>query len=101
MLKALQREIEMRKNYCPEETVETVYLGGGTPSVLETDEINLLLEKVFSIYAIKDHAEITIEINPDDITKHFIQALRSTVINRLSFGCQSFYEKDLDAIPDD
>ena len=77
------------------EVVETVYLGGGTPSVLETGEINALLDTVFHNFEVKADAEITLEANPDDLHLRKILDLKQTPVNRFSIGVQSFFEEDL------
>ena len=95
LIAALIREIKLQKNYLTGETIETVYFGGGTPSVLNADEINVLLNAITSLYAVSANAEITLEANPDDLSKEKLQALRQTDINRLSIGIQSFFDDDL------
>lgn len=94
MIQALAQEIEMRKEELDEE-VETIYFGGGTPSVLEIDEINFLIEQIYYHYKVSETPEITLESNPDDLTTEKIIALSKTKINRLSIGIQSFFEEDL------
>lgn len=94
-LEALAKEIELQKNYLKNETVETIYFGGGTPSVLSADEINSLFQKLQTIFSISKNAEITFEANPDDLTKSYLQSLKRTPINRFSIGIQSFIEEDL------
>jgi oxygen-independent coproporphyrinogen-3 oxidase len=75
--------------------VETIYFGGGTPSVLETSEINDLINTVYSNYQVTENPEITLEANPDDLTNEKIKQLSDSSINRLSIGIQSFYDEDL------
>lgn len=75
--------------------VNTIYFGGGTPSLLNTDEIASLLQAIRSFYKVDAHAEITLEANPDDITEEKLQGWKSIGINRLSIGIQSFFEEDL------
>ncbi|MEX8545955.1 MAG: radical SAM family heme chaperone HemW [Mucilaginibacter sp.] len=95
LLQALRQEIYLQKGYLENETVETVYFGGGTPSVLETSEINALLETVFTNFSVKADAEITLEANPDDLNPQKILSLKQTPINRFSIGVQSFFDEDL------
>ncbi len=95
MINALLTELEMRKAEFTTEVVDCIYFGGGTPSVLETSEINALIEAVFTHYTVSDHPEITLEANPDDLTKEKIKSLHHSRINRLSIGVQSFFEEDL------
>ena len=96
MIECLYIEIEKRKNYLGEKTVETIYFGGGTPSILESEKIKYLLEKIRSTYQVSQEAEITLELNPDDITEKKITALKNIGVNRLSIGVQSFYDRDLE-----
>ncbi|WP_278019740.1 radical SAM family heme chaperone HemW [Flavobacterium ginsengisoli] len=95
MVLALAKEIGMRKNEFENEIVETIYFGGGTPSVLSNDEINFLISEVYKNYKVVENPEITLEANPDDLSAERILKLSKSPINRLSIGIQSFYEEDL------
>jgi oxygen-independent coproporphyrinogen-3 oxidase len=95
LLTALRKEIEMQKNYLKGETVETIYFGGGTPSILEADEIQGLIDSITQIYTVSATTEITLEANPDDLNRSKLQALRQTPVNRFSIGIQSFFDEDL------
>ncbi|TYP95826.1 oxygen-independent coproporphyrinogen-3 oxidase [Sphingobacterium allocomposti] len=95
MIQALLSEMEQRQNELTDRTVESIYFGGGTPSVLDPDDIEQLIDKVGTYFDIRPHAEITLEANPDDLDKHKVQALRRTPVNRFSIGVQSFFEEDL------
>lgn len=95
MLKSIVQELEMRKDFLNEIPVKTIYFGGGTPSLLTTEEINFIFKAIFSSFSIQPSAEITLEANPDDLTKSKIQELKSTPVNRLSIGVQSFFDDDL------
>ncbi|ABQ04408.1 radical SAM family heme chaperone HemW [Flavobacterium johnsoniae] len=101
MVLALAKEIGMRKNELLDsarsdnEIVETIYFGGGTPSVLSNDEINFLISEVYKNYKVVENPEITLEANPDDLSVERILELSKSPINRLSIGIQSFYEEDL------
>jgi oxygen-independent coproporphyrinogen-3 oxidase len=95
MVLALAKEIVMRKNEFNDEVVETIYFGGGTPSVLTNDEINFLISEVYKNYKVTENPEITLEANPDDLSAERIFELSKSLINRLSIGIQSFYEEDL------
>jgi oxygen-independent coproporphyrinogen-3 oxidase len=95
MVLALAKEIAMRKNEFSNEIVETIYFGGGTPSVLSNDEINFLIAEVYKNYNVVENPEITLEANPDDLSSERIFELSKSPINRLSIGIQSFYEEDL------
>ena len=92
---ALIREIELRKDEFQGEIIETIYFGGGTPSVLTNAEICSLIEAVYQNFKVIDNPEITLEANPDDLSEERIIALSKTPINRLSIGIQSFFEADL------
>ncbi len=95
MIYSLVREMEIRKNELQNTPVETIYFGGGTPSVLSVDQIQLLLNAVYKNYPVVADPEITLEANPDDLSEEKIRALSMSPINRLSIGVQSFFEKDL------
>ena len=95
MIEAIQQELIMRKNEILNEPVETIYFGGGTPSLLSVSEINAIIETIFLHFEVVENPEITLEANPDDLSLLKIQMLASTKINRLSIGVQSFYEEDL------
>ncbi|WP_417942728.1 radical SAM family heme chaperone HemW [Flavobacterium sp. RS13.1] len=95
MVMALAKEIAMRKNEFEDEIVETIYFGGGTPSVLSNEEINFLISEVYKNYKVVENPEITLEANPDDLSSERILELSKSPINRLSIGIQSFYEEDL------
>jgi oxygen-independent coproporphyrinogen-3 oxidase len=92
---ALLKEIELQKAYLDEEKIETVYFGGGTPSLLTIAEISQLIQHIKNQFRIAENAEITLETNPDDITIEGLQGWRQTGINRLSIGVQSFFDEDL------
>ena len=95
MISALKKEMVLRKKEFKDQVVETIYFGGGTPSVLETSEINDLINTVYSNYQVTENPEITLEANPDDLTNEKIKQLSDSSINRLSIGIQSFYDEDL------
>ncbi len=91
---ALLKEIALQKNYL-EEPVNTIYIGGGTPSILSAEEIVLILKTIENNFAIEANSEVTIETNPDDITTEKLKAWKQAGINRLSIGIQSFAQQDL------
>ncbi len=95
MINALAKEIELRKDELHNETVETIYFGGGTPSVLSVEEIEKLIATIYKNYKVVDAPEITLEANPDDLSEAKIKALSKSPINRLSIGIQSFFNADL------
>lgn len=93
---ALIREMELQKNFFGEnELVETVYFGGGTPSLLSVEEIDRIFKILNKYYSISKDAEITLEANPDDLNKAKLRELKQSPVNRLSIGIQSFFEADL------
>lgn len=96
LLQALIKEINLQKAYLGNETIETIYFGGGTPSLLSANELNLLIGTITRLHTVSASAEITIEANPDDLDKVKLQALRQTDINRFSIGIQSFFNDDLE-----
>lgn len=95
MVLALAKEIQIRKSEFKDEVIETIYFGGGTPSVLTTAELQFLIEAVYENYAVAENPEITLEANPDDLSKERIIKFSKSPINRLSIGIQSFFEDDL------
>lgn len=94
-LHALLKEVDLRKDYLENETVKTVYFGGGTPSLLTADELETVMKKLHSAFNISSDAEVTFESNPDDITALRLNDWKSNGINRLSIGIQSFFKDDL------
>lgn len=95
MISALQKELILRKEEFKDELVQTIYFGGGTPSVLSSEEVNRIIDEVYTNYHIVDNPEITLEANPDDLSEEKIVQLADSPINRLSIGVQSFFEEDL------
>jgi len=95
MVLALAKEIEMRKSEFQDEVVETIYFGGGTPSILTIEDLRFLINEVYKNYEVTKNPEITVEANPDDLFKERIIELSNNKINRLSIGIQSFFEDDL------
>ena len=92
---ALCQELDMRKNYLEGEYIETIYLGGGTPSQLSQKELEEIFSTLYNIYKVKDNVEITLEANPDDLTPEYVHMLRTLPINRISMGIQTFQEETL------
>jgi len=95
LLQALVKELHLQKDYLQGQTIETIYFGGGTPSILAAEDINLLLDTITQLHTVSAEAEITLEANPDDLDKSKVQALRQTATNRFSIGLQSFFDDDL------
>jgi len=93
---ALIHEIELQKNYLGEVAlVETIYFGGGTPSLLSAKELDRIFKTLYDTFNIAKKAEITLEANPDDLSKRKLSELKSSSVNRLSIGVQSFFLEDL------
>lgn len=95
MVLAIAKEIQMRKNEFENHVVETIYFGGGTPSILQIADLRFLIDEVYKNYKVAENPEITLEANPDDLSNERIIELSNTQINRLSIGIQSFFEDDL------
>jgi oxygen-independent coproporphyrinogen-3 oxidase len=96
LVEAIVREIELRRAYLgPNATLETIYFGGGTPSLLTADELAQLFEAIHRHFVVAPQAEITLEANPDDLSDAKLRELQQAGINRLSIGLQSFYEPHL------
>ncbi len=95
IIEALLLEIDIQKQYLNGEKLDTIYFGGGTPSLYEPEQIQRIIQKAVSVFGLSNNAEITLEANPDDIKPGWLQTLTETSINRLSIGIQSFYNDDL------
>ncbi len=95
MISQLIQEIRVRKKELNNQPVETIYFGGGTPSILSQKEIDSLINAVYANHKIIENPEITLEANPDDLNEEKIKQLAASKINRLSIGVQSFFEQDL------
>ena len=103
MVLALAKEIRMRKKEFENETIETIYFGGGTPSILQISDLRFLIDEVYKNFTVAENPEITLEANPDDLISLSVRAQSRTIfedyksigINRLSIGIQSFFEEDL------
>lgn len=94
-MEALAKETEIEKGYLQGEDINTIYFGGGTPSILEVSDLEFLISNLHKHYSVNRDAEITIETNPDNITADKLQAWANLGINRLSIGVQSFFEEEL------
>lgn len=95
VLKSMMLELEMQAGYLQGSPVNTVYFGGGTPSILSADEINRIFDHIFKLYPVNQLTECTLEANPDDLSPNYIKALKHTPVNRFSVGVQSFSDSDL------
>mgnify|MGYP001448513571 CR=1 FL=1 len=90
----LCKELELRKDEIGQ-NIQTIYFGGGTPSLLNSEELGQIFETIFKYYKVSENVEITLEANPDDLSEDVIKTLDASPVNRLSIGVQSFFEKDL------
>lgn len=96
LLEALLKELALQKDYLEGAPLESIYFGGGTPSLLQASELELLLKRIYDLYEVGRNAEITLETNPDDLSLAYLEALKARGINRLSIGLQSFVPEDLE-----
>jgi oxygen-independent coproporphyrinogen-3 oxidase len=92
---ALLKEASIRKDYLESETVSTIYLGGGTPSVFSIKDLGTILNHINKLFSIEKDCEISIELNPDDILPAYLEGLKNLNINRISLGIQSWRDSDL------
>ena len=95
LVNSLIHEIELRKDELNNDVIQTIYFGGGTPSMLSQAEIDAIIAAVYKNHTVVTHPEVTLEANPDDLTEEKILELAKSRINRLSIGIQSFLERDL------
>ncbi len=95
MVTAIIREMELRQDYLLDKNLQTIYFGGGTPSLLNRAELDIIFEAAHRIFKLAADAEITLEANPDDLNAATLEALSASPVNRLSIGVQSFHEEDL------
>lgn len=95
ILKAIMQELELQAGFFNGEKLETIYFGGGTPSVLSADEINRITDTILRLYPADKLKEVTLEANPDDLDTAYVKTLKGTLVDRFSIGIQSFYDEDL------
>ena len=95
LIETLVMELNYRKEELTGEQIETIYFGGGTPSLLTEDEINKVIDTIYKQYNVSESPEITLEANPDDLTQQKLNNLKNTPVNRLSVGIQSFQDTHL------
>jgi len=95
MLAAMKKEIFLRKDELQNKNLQSLYFGGGTPSILSVDEIRFLIDEVLKYFSFSSDIEVTLEANPDDLDKNFLKGLSKSPVNRLSIGTQSFFDEDL------
>ncbi len=94
-IEALLKEATLRKEYTGEDSISTIYLGGGTPSVLAVRDIELIINNLRKLFTIEEGCEVTIELNPDDVNPGYLKELKETGVNRISLGVQSWRDQDL------
>lgn len=94
LVRMLGRELELRKNEIPG-PIQTIYFGGGTPSLLSSEELESIFQCIYQNFEVLDSAEVTLEANPDDLSEAVLKTLNDSPVNRLSIGVQSFFEADL------
>jgi oxygen-independent coproporphyrinogen-3 oxidase len=95
LLRCIHQEIKMQKAYLQHQKIETIYFGGGTPSLLSATEISKIIESIHQNFDVSTLPEITLEANPDDLGVEKLKELKTSAINRLSIGVQSFFDEDL------
>jgi len=98
LIDSIIKELDIRKDYLPDSAINTIYFGGGTPSILSKEQFSKIFEAIFSKYSVNENAEITFEANPDDLTTDFFESISSLPFNRISIGIQSFGDEDLKRI---
>jgi oxygen-independent coproporphyrinogen III oxidase len=95
LIEAIIKEIDLRKDYAGTSHIDTIYFGGGTPSILNFREIGKILNQIHKNFTIDKNSEITIEVNPDDLETAYLFELKNLGFNRLSIGIQSFFDEEL------
>ncbi len=95
LIEAILKELELQKEYLPSKKLETIYLGGGTPSLLSGTDLDRIFSTINRLFDVEQEAEITLEANPDDLKDEKIKQLQDSPVNRLSIGIQSFFDEDL------
>ncbi|RLD39976.1 MAG: coproporphyrinogen III oxidase [Bacteroidetes bacterium] len=91
----LKKEINLQKDYLANKQINTIYLGGGTPSLFNARELSGILEEIYANFNVSADVEITLEANPDDVSESWVKQISQTGINRISLGVQSFFDEDL------
>ncbi len=94
-VKTICKEIELQKEYLRSEPIQTIYFGGGTPSLLSVQELEEIINRIIKYFNVEKNNEITVEANPDDLTKEYLNGIKEVGVNRLSIGIQSFNNNDL------
>ncbi len=95
LIEAIKEELRLQASYLQNHAIDTIYFGGGTPSLLSAEELQSIFASIERYYSINELKEFTLEANPDDLDANYLNALQNTSVNRLSIGVQSFKEADL------
>lgn len=95
MISAIKKEIFLRNGELQNKNLESLYFGGGTPSILKVNELKSIIDEVLKYFTFNREIEITLEANPDDLDKNYLKDLSDSAVNRLSIGTQSFFDEDL------
>jgi len=98
IIDSIVKELYFRRKYLNDAIIQTIYFGGGTPSILKKEDFERIFETIYELYTVDDGAEITFEANPDDLTLDFLESIRPLPFNRISIGIQSFDDTDLKRI---
>jgi len=96
LVDSIVTEIQWRQDYLQDKNIETIYLGGGTPSLLSAAELDKILKAIYDLFNVSPNVEITLEANPDDLSPDKLISLKRSGVNRLSIGVQSFFQTDLE-----
>jgi len=95
LVDSIVKECFLRKDYLQNATINSIYFGGGTPSILNEEQFSQIFQAIFTLFSVADDAEITFEANPDDLTTDFFESIQALPFNRISIGIQSFNDEDL------
>jgi len=98
MIDSIVKELQIRKNYLQNASINTIYFGGGTPSILKPEEFNRIFKTIYELFSVNSDAEITFEANPDDLSTEYLDSIIELPFNRISIGIQSFNDADLKRI---
>ena len=97
-INSVVKELHIRKEYLNDAPIDTIYFGGGTPSVLNYEQFKIIFDAIYKLFTVSENPEITFEANPDDLTLDFLTSMQALPFNRLSLGIQSFDDGDLKRI---
>ena len=97
-INSVVKELHIRKEYLSDAPIDTIYFGGGTPSILNYEQFKIIFDAIYELFTISEQPEITFEANPDDLTLDFLRSMQALPFNRISLGIQSFDDGDLKRI---